>query len=1005
MMKEPHKVHVSWVKWVFLMLLLVLSGCDRQTQTVDPISLTEVSDAIEERDGYGLSAAVLYDSTLADTGWETTMEYLDQSLVVNLSAKTIDVSEQLDLGGVDLVFLDEALLQSDQLEAVVTAVVDYTEQGGYVFLPNGFYEVFPKEYLGAKSFEKVTEFPETLTLPEVSEDLTELQELIEDFHSIYPSFADAETLVGLDYGYGMKPDTAVVLAYWGDVALYTLNNYGQGAVLLCNPLLPNTYSESSFSLRTQEGQTSFSGTTASCNQMILGDYAAYVLKQIYGFSMSRVFGAYGSPAMSWELHYEDITSIENDSLSKFVPILKAYNQVPSISLVRNTYTWFEQAETMTYVLNQSDDGALEFELDRTESAYSSGTHIAAGSQWLQLGALQDCDSYFGDFTSENYRLTPCILDYDGDGNWDAFCGSEDGKVYYFHGQGFSGSDGRLCMDKQVEVAGVSVSSFSAPQLLDLDGDGELDMLVGGDDGCIYWYRGNGTLSFEPQGILLETDIPGQCLLSVGDIDGDGTLDLAVGSDQGILLFYYGKKNGSVTEFSYRRMGSMSRQCADEGYGFWLSPDLIDLDGDGVLDLALGTYDGYVVCFSGDGTGNFSDPQYITVEDMNYKGNNNLKFGHYCTPVFCDLDQNGSLDLLCGYEEYGMAYPIDSDYFPFREELQAQIDDAVENDYYIGVHYMSGNYVSADRESQELSMQLEALASYGLKSLQGVNQHTWRMASQDRTQSLRSIWEAGLLWESGYAPSGATSQVPQQSAENVITLPFFLMDGEERTLLVQNCSVLPYKDESWTDLSGKYGMPVLVYYHCDMIYKSDEAAKTAVAKVAAFQEKFSYNFVKEDQLMYSIAAAYNLTVDVQVTDQGFSITPGVYDIDFPLYDEDAQNAVGIRIDFSAGLQETMGTDAAVWTRSGSSLSLGLDRTVTVFPETEAETTHLSRVNIPAEITLTQSGAVLAFQDSGMEQVAVAGKAETEDEGWTVEEQDGYTIFTAYEKTPVLHITYQ
>jgi hypothetical protein len=390
--------------------------------------------------------------------------------------------------------------------------------------------------------------------------------------------------------------------------------------------------------------------------------------------------------------------------------------------------------------------------------------------------------------------------------------------------------------------------------------------------------------------------------------------------------------------------------------------------------------------------------------MNYKGNNNLKFGHYCTPVFCDLDQDGNLDLICGYEEYGMAYPIDSDYFPYRAELQAQIDNAIENDYYIGVHFMTGNYASADREAYELSQHIAALRSYGLEDLEGANQHTWRMSSFDESQSLESIWNAGLLWESGYAPSQGTAQAPQTAAENVIALPFYLMDQGERTLLIQNCSVLPYEDETWTDLSGKYGMPMLVYYHCDMIYKSDTGAKQAAATVAAFQEKFSYNFVKEDQLMYSIAAAYNLTVDVQATDQGFSITPGVYDTQFALYDENTQNAAGIRIDPAAALSETLGTDAAVWTRSGTSLALGLDRTVSVFSGTEDET-HISRVNIPAEISLTSSGAVLAFQDSGMEQVVVAGKAATEDEGWTVEEKDGCTVFTAYEKTPVLHITYQ
>lgn len=972
----------------------------------DTMSMAQLSEVLQSRNGYFLNAAVLFDGQGADTGWKTTLDYLKQSLTLNLTAQAIDVSRAYTLDGVDLLILDVSVLHTSGLRQLTEAVISYTENGGYVFLPNDFYDTFPMEYLGVSSFEKLTGFPDALTCPAVPEELAELQSLIVDFHSVYTRFADAEALMAMDYGYGMHADSATVLAACGDAALYTLNRYGGGAVLLSNPLLPNGYSKSAFSLAAREGQASFSGTTASCNQLFLSDYAAYVLKQLYGFSMSRVFGAYGTPAMSWELHYEDITSIENDSLGIFTPICKEYRQVPSIALVRNPYTWFEQAETMTYALNQSGGGSLEFEVDRNENAYSSGTHIAAGAAWLQLNALQDCDSYFADLPGENYRLSPCILDYDGDGNLDAFCGSEDGFVYYYHGRGFTGSDGRLSMEGPTVVEGVVVSNFSAPQLLDLDGDGALDILLGGDDGCIYWFKGAGDLRFSPQGILLKTDIQGQCLPAVGDIDGDGVLDLAVGSNQGVLIFYYGEKQGKATAFSYRRMGSMSRQCANEGYGSWLAPNLTDLNGDGVTDLALGTYDGYVAVLHGDGTGHFTFQSYITAEDMNYKGNHNLKFGHYCTPVFCDLDGNGSLDLLCGYEEYGMAYPIDSDYFPFRAELQKQIDDCRENGYYISVHFLTGSYHSAAREAYELGAQLDAFRSYGITSAEGANQHTWHMSEFDEAQSLRSIWDAGLLWESGYAPARASCQTPQTAAENIIALPFYMMDGDERTLLIQNCSVLPYLDDGATSLSGKYGMPVLVYYHCDMIYKSDESAREAVQTVAAFRDAFHYNFVGEDQLMYSIAAAYNLEVDVAATEQGFSITPKAIQTDFPLYDEAAQSAAGIRIDASRAFLDALSTDAAVWYRSDSGLCLGLDRTVTVSGGgSQSASCHIRQVNTPAEITPTENGAVLRFTQGGMQQVVVEGAAGTADAGWDVETKDGMTVFTAYLAAPVLHITYK
>ena len=1004
--------------FLLALLMTLLCSCSRQ-EALPPESDDSDADGsfaaiLAERNGYVLHAAVLYDGSGNPYGWSTTLDYLRQSLALNLEVQGVDVRNGWKLRGYDILYLDESLLSSAAAKTLPDEILHFTRSGGAVFAPNGFHSYFPAEFFGASEFLPVEGYPAEISAPEVDVDLREMQELIVDFHSVYPDFADFEDLSARSYGYAMKPNGAQALVTLPDgSALYAVNEYGEGCVFFVNPLLPNEYCRGSFSLSVRdEEQASFANTAASCSQLLLGDFASLAAKRLYGFSLERVFGAYGAPDMSWEIHYEDITAMEHDSLSAFSAICESERQVLSFTLVRNPYAWFEQAETMAYAMNEGGPGALSFSLDRNESVYSSGTHIASGGRWLQLNALQDCDSYFADAPQENYRLYPCVLDYDGDGLPDVFCGSSDGKVYYCRGRGFSGVDARLVMDEPVEVANVGMASFSAPQLADLNGDGVLDLILGGANGALDWYRGTGSLRFEAMGELIRTDIPGQCLPVVGDINGDGALDLAVGSDQGILIFFYGEELGGYTTFSHRNMSALSKQCADAGFGKWLAPSLCDYDGDGVCDLALGTFDGYVALHRGDGRGGFAFERFVTAEDMNYKGNHNLKFGTYCTPVLCDLDADGALDLLCGYEEYGMAYPIDSPYFPFRRELQSQIDFAKSKDYYIGVHYLCGTYYSADRERFELSAQLDALASYGLTDLKGVNQHTWHLSSFDESQSLRAIWDAGLLWESGYAPSGATNQAPQVAAENVIALPFYVMDGGERTLLIQNCSTLLYRDGAWTDLSGKYRMPVFAYYHCDMIYKSDEGAKEAASTVSAFRDKFGYNFVREDQMMYAIAAAYNLGVEVQSSGDGFMIEPYALRTDFPQYNENAQRACGVRLDFASGVEETMGTDAAVWQRDGRSLLLGLDRSVNVFPETEGrDDRHLARVNTPAVIDDAEGGANVRFLERGLMEVTVSGRATTSDPGWTVTErpfvlgeQKEETVFSKFGGEETVHIVY-
>ena len=121
----------------------------------------------------------------------------------------------------------------------------------------------------------------------------------------------------------------------------------------------------------------------------------------------------------------------------------------------------------------------------------------------------------------------------------------------------------------------------------------------------------------------------------------------------------------------------------------MAPCIADLDGDGVNDLALGTFDGYVARLINNGSG-FDAAGYIELDEMNYKGNYNAKFGNNSVPRFADINGDGITDLLCGCLEYGMNYPIDSEYYSGRESLQEQLDYFKEHGYYVGIHFYTNS---------------------------------------------------------------------------------------------------------------------------------------------------------------------------------------------------------------------------------------------------------------------------------------------------------------------------
>ena len=986
-----------------ILLCCLLTGC-RQAG----VPAASAPQPLTDETVYGLTAAVLYDSESDSLYWQDTLELLAQMPLLGMTAEAVDARRPLELSGYDLVIPDAGLAGSDRMDALADALQAYAKQGGYVLLDNAFATVLPLEFLGGSALEKVSVCPTELTFPSADADLAPLQEVLSDFASLYPSYFEAAALSERDYGYGIVPDTAQTLASLGKTALYTYNAYGDGGVLLTNPLLPNRYSLGNVSMtHRDEAETAFAGTTASCNMLFYSRFAGYIAKQRFGYALNRVYGFYGSPAMSWELHYEEITGIANDSMGIFSELCKEYRQIPSFTLIRSSYWWFRRAETVTYLLNGSADG-LDFAMDYEESAYSSGTHIASGGGWLQQGYIDNAGSYFLDYPEYNYRPYPAFGDLDGDGGLELVCGSYDGCFYRYNQEGCTD---RLHVSEAVRLtdpAGdpLQTPGYSAPQLVDLNGNGILDLVSGASDGNVYWYAGDGAGCFTPMGVLLDSDVKGQVLPSFGDLDGDGVADMALGSDQGILLLYYGQETDGATAYSWRAMESYSRTCADAGLGSWLAPCLWDLDGDGILDLAVGTFDGYIARLIRTGGGMAFDG-YLTLNEQNYKGNFNAKFGNYCVPAFRDLNGDGAADLVCGSLEYGVAYPIDSPYFPYRAELEAQVAYARQNDYYIGVHHYTNKYASREREDYELRRHLEAFADYGLETSGiGTNSHTWYTSVLGDTQTFDAEYGAGLLWNSGFSPPGDVGVIPQRAAENVIALPFFLQSGGRSTILIQPNSVLPYAGTDWSDLSGKYAMPVSIYFHCDFVYENDAESRGNCQKAAEFQQKFGYVFVREDQQMRAAAAALNLQVDARMKNGVLTLTAGQSGADFALYDAQTQSAMGVEVEFSARCSAAdYAADANVWYQRGNSLYVGLDRPVTLTKTTRAEDAHLTQVNTPARITLTEGGAEVAFLEDGMMEAVVDGAADTGSEGWTVTRQGDQTVFTKYGGADTLQIQYE
>ena len=240
------------------------------------------------------------------------------------------------------------------------------------------------------------------------------------------------------------------------------------------------------------------------------------------------------------------------------------------------------------------------------------------------------------------NAAPTLVDWDGDGDLELFVGKSDGTVGYYENKGTRKEpDWRLI---QSRFLAIDDGGYAAPAFLDIDGDGRADLVLGtsGPMLGVYSYKDTGkpldAVKISDNLLRHERFVRNmeRAVVASGDLDGDGDLDLILGNQAGELTWIENVGNAKQPRWKVRDekigTGTQRRNSA---------PLLVDLDGDGDLDLLAGGADGRVWLFRNVGTAKQAKWQ---METTSFAG---IDVGANSVLAAVDLDRDGKPDLIVG----------------------------------------------------------------------------------------------------------------------------------------------------------------------------------------------------------------------------------------------------------------------------------------------------------------------------------------------------------------------